>query len=73
MTAPASPRDQSASSDHLAVVGAREAAKLLGVSLSTVNRILGDLPPRIRLSTRRFGWRVSDLARWAETRREPRG
>lgn len=42
---------------------ARQAAELLGISVSTFRRQYwaGTIPTPIQLSTRRLGWRVRDL------------
>lgn len=53
----------------VAVVDARQAAALLGISRATLYRQLHEMPPRVQLSTRRFGWRAIDLAKWIEERR----
>jgi predicted DNA-binding transcriptional regulator AlpA len=46
----------------------KEWLKLVGVSKSTGIRILesGNGPPKIRLSDRRFGIRLSDHLKWCE-------
>ncbi|TXM72917.1 helix-turn-helix domain-containing protein [Methylobacterium sp. WL69] len=45
------------------VLPPRAAADMLGISLSTLNRLRlsGRLPPPIRLSERRIAWRLADL------------
>jgi predicted DNA-binding transcriptional regulator AlpA len=52
--------------DNLAperVLDARQGAALFGVSIATWRRMAraGKLPPAIRLSKRRLGWRTRDL------------
>ena len=46
------------------VISDREYADILGVSLDTVRRMdaRGEGPPKIKLSTRRHGRRISDIA-----------
>lgn len=53
----------------LAVVDVRQAAQLMNVSPTTLYRQLHEMPPRVRLSTRRYGWRTADLVRWLEERK----
>jgi predicted DNA-binding transcriptional regulator AlpA len=45
------------------ILSARQSAELLGISLATFRRQhwAGKIPPTIRLSERRLGWRVKDL------------
>jgi prophage regulatory protein len=45
------------------VIGARDAAQFLGVSLSTFRRLYWakKIPPPLQLSERRLGWRIRDL------------
>lgn len=54
------------------ILSARHAAELYGVSLATFRRLHwgGGLPPAIRLSERRVGWRVRDLLEHLEKRSE---
>ena len=72
MNLPESPCTATESHETFAVLDARRAAALLGVSRATLYRQLAQMPPRVRLSTRRFGWRVSDLVQWLEANREHR-
>jgi predicted DNA-binding transcriptional regulator AlpA len=53
------------------VVPRKAAAGLLGLSESTLDRLgrQGDGPAAVRLSARRVGFRLSDLAAWAASRR----
>jgi predicted DNA-binding transcriptional regulator AlpA len=53
------------------VVPRKVAAGLLGLSESTLDRLgrQGDGPAAVRLSARRVGFRLSDLAAWAASRR----
>jgi predicted DNA-binding transcriptional regulator AlpA len=46
--------------DENRVLSARQAAELFGVSIATIRRLhwAGRLPPAIRLSERRLGWRA---------------
>ena len=52
------------------VLSARQGAELLNVSLATFRRQhwAGRLPPAIRLSERRLGWRAKDLLAHIEAR-----
>lgn len=45
------------------ILNAQQAAELFGVSISTFRRLYwaGKLPPPIRPSERRIGWRARDL------------
>lgn len=45
------------------ILRAQQAAELLGISVATLRRLhwAGRLPPVVRLSERRIGWRVRDL------------
>jgi predicted DNA-binding transcriptional regulator AlpA len=54
------------------VLNRTETLKALGVSDRTFDRIeaAGEGPPRTRLSANRIGYRVSDLQRWLDCRRE---
>lgn len=49
--------------DEHRIVSAKQAAELLSISLATYRRLYwsGRLPPAIRLSERRLGWRIRDL------------
>jgi len=53
------------------VVNVGQAALLLGISRCTFRRGVarGELPKPIKLSTRRFGWKVRDLLACIEDRR----
>jgi predicted DNA-binding transcriptional regulator AlpA len=50
----------------------RETAKLLRVSVRTLRRmeVRGELPPRIRISDRIFGYRQSQIDSWLASRLE---
>ena len=52
------------------VISHKAAAAQIGLSERTLHRIcaLGDGPPRVRLSARRIGYRMSALKGWAERR-----
>jgi predicted DNA-binding transcriptional regulator AlpA len=45
------------------ILSAAQAARFIGLSRPTLNRMkrAGKLPPAIRISERRIGWRVRDL------------
>jgi predicted DNA-binding transcriptional regulator AlpA len=51
-----------------AVLSVRDLTNYLGLSRATVYRLLPALPPRVRLSERRLGWRRADVDRWLEAR-----
>jgi hypothetical protein len=51
----------------LRVYGKREACQLLGIAMSTFDR-LPDPPPRIQISERRYGYRAGDLMQWLDAR-----
>lgn len=55
--------------DASRILNAHQAAELLGVSVATFRRLhwANKLPPAIQISTRRLGWRVSDLLAYVET------
>lgn len=52
------------------VVAERQAASILGVSPDTLRRQVakGEGPRRLKLSARRVGYRMSDLAEWLRSR-----
>ena len=54
------------------VVDVKEAARIIGTSRTTVLRLekRGHFAPRVRLSPRRFGYRLTDLITWIDSRRE---
>jgi predicted DNA-binding transcriptional regulator AlpA len=47
------------------ILNVQQAAELFGVSVATFRRLhwAGKLPPAIRLSERRLGWRARDLVK----------
>lgn len=55
-------------SDPLAIETRETTAKLLGVSVCTLDREI-DIP-RVRLAARRYGYRRCDIAKWLEDRLE---
>jgi predicted DNA-binding transcriptional regulator AlpA len=57
--------------DSVRVVDEPTAIKLVGVSPRTWDRMRarGETPPVTKLSARRIGYRVSDLAKWLDARR----
>ena len=57
-------------SPEFTVLSKSAAAKFLGISSSTLDRLTngGIGPRRINLSTRRIGYRVSDLENWLKQR-----
>lgn len=54
------------------VLNRSETLKLLGLSDRTWDRLeaAGDTPIKTRISQNRIGYRVSDLERWLDARRE---
>ena len=58
--------------NELQVLTLPEASKLLSVSIPVMDRwrAAGEGPRFIRLSTRRIGYRLSDLRAWIESRAE---
>jgi predicted DNA-binding transcriptional regulator AlpA len=54
------------------VLSRPETIRLVGVSERTWERLeaAGDVPPKIRLSEGRIGFRVSDIDAWLDARRE---
>jgi predicted DNA-binding transcriptional regulator AlpA len=54
------------------VVGNIEAAVICGCCPETLDRRVksGDGPPRIKLSSRRYGYRIGDLWKWLDDRIE---
>ena len=57
------------------IASVREAAIATGLSERTLYRAMarGDFVPRVRLSARRFGFRVVDVLAWVDARREAGG
>lgn len=58
--------------DSVRVITKREALRVTGLSEDTWERMerRGETPPLTRLSERRRGYRISDLQRWLDARRE---
>ncbi len=58
-----------------AVLSEGSSALYCGVSRSTWRRLAkaGELPPAIRITPSRRGWRLSDLDGWLEARRQDAG
>jgi excisionase family DNA binding protein len=52
------------------VLTKNQAAQYLGLSLRTLERMImsGDAPKRIQRTQKRYGFRLSDLMKWVETR-----
>ena len=52
------------------VINTRQLADLLNVSVATVRRLDRDrkLPPAVKLSERRIGWRMAEVQRWIASR-----
>jgi predicted DNA-binding transcriptional regulator AlpA len=53
-----------------AIVSREQASVILGVSIDTLKRLVaaGKGPPRIKVSEKRVGYRISDLKAWLEQR-----
>lgn len=58
--------------ESVRVISREEAARLVDVSADTWDRMerRGETPPITRLSQRRIGYRVIDLRKWLDGRRE---
>lgn len=58
---------------NLKIIRVKELCQLISVSPTTLWRMSkrGELPPRIKISTRAVGWRESDIEEWLENRPEP--
>jgi len=58
--------------EDIRVITEKQAVALLGLSERTWERQkkAGDVPPKIRLSPRRIGYRVCDLRAWQDSRME---
>lgn len=58
---------------NLKIIRVKELCRLISVSPTTLWRMekRGELPPRIKISTRAVGWRESDIEEWLESRSEP--
>jgi predicted DNA-binding transcriptional regulator AlpA len=58
--------------DLIRVLSRREAIKAANLSERTWERLeaVGDVPPKTRLSQGRIGYRVSDIKKWLDRRRE---
>lgn len=52
------------------VVSRKQTCNILGVSMDTLDRLerAGEMPGRVRLSTRRFGYRLSSIELWLTAR-----
>lgn len=59
--------------DAVRVVDEKTAAQLCGLSLRTWDRMRarGETPPLIQLSARRIGYRLVDINKWLDARRQP--
>ena len=49
----------------------KEVSDLLGISISTINRLVkkGEFPSKIKLSSRRIVFMMSDLEEWINTKK----
>jgi predicted DNA-binding transcriptional regulator AlpA len=58
--------------EDVRVLNKLEAIRAIGVSIRAWDRLaaLGDLPPKTRLSANRIGYRVCDIRKWLDSRRE---
>ena len=50
----------------------KEVSKLLGISVSTINRLIkkGDFPPKIHISKRRIGFMKYQIFEWIYNRKD---
>jgi len=55
------------------VISKADAAKMLGISIDTLDRMNArrEGPPRVQLSDRRVGYRISSLRDWISEKTEP--
>lgn len=58
--------------EAIKVLNRRDAIAHIGMSDRTLQRLeaTGDAPPKTRLSEGRVGYRVSDIQKWLDARRE---
>ena len=58
--------------DVIRVLSRPETLKMVGLSDRTWDRLeaRGETPPKTRISTNRIGYRVADIVRWLDQRRE---
>ena len=58
--------------EAIKVLNRRDAIAHIGMSDRTFQRLeaTGDAPPKTRLSAGRVGYRVSDIQKWLDARRE---
>jgi predicted DNA-binding transcriptional regulator AlpA len=58
--------------DIIRVLSRPETLKMVGLSDRTWDRLeaRGETPPKTRISTNRVGYRVADIVRWLDQRRE---
>jgi predicted DNA-binding transcriptional regulator AlpA len=58
--------------DVIRVLSRPETLKMVGLSDRTWDRLeaRGETPPKTRISTNRVGYRVADIVRWLDQRRE---
>ena len=58
--------------DNVRVLNRRDTIAHLGMSDRTFQRleVKGEAPPKTRISDARVGYRVTDLAKWLDARRE---
>jgi predicted DNA-binding transcriptional regulator AlpA len=56
----------------LSIIRQQELAKMLGVTVWTVIRMMnaGELPPRVKVSSRIKGWKLSDIEEWIHNNQE---
>jgi predicted DNA-binding transcriptional regulator AlpA len=59
--------------DAIRVLNKRETIKQVGVSERTWDRLEadGDVPTKTRISQGRIGYRLCDIKKWLDARREP--
>ena len=61
--------------DSIRVLSEPETIRAVGLSDRTWDRskAIGDIPPKTRLSEGRIGYRISDIKKWLDARREGNG
>jgi predicted DNA-binding transcriptional regulator AlpA len=58
--------------ESIRVLNRTETLKMVGLSDRTWDRleVAGDTPPKTRISQGRIGYRVADIMKWLDSRRE---
>lgn len=60
------------SASHREIIRPKELSEMLGLSIPTIYRMYneGQLPPKIKISSRAVGWLRSDIEEWLLQRKE---